>query len=286
MPVCPPDLLNHYRTGRLIPFLGAGVSASVSWTADGRTKHPPTWRELVDYAAEALGFDDPDLLRVRGNDLQILEYYVLINGGRDGLGDWLVETVKAPDEALAESVIHQSLAGCTKAPIMYTTNYDPLIERALEMHGRPSVALARERDFPKALEAAIVEPTTCQVVKFHGDLSARETMVLTESDYEKRLKLEDEMDLRLRSDLLGRAVLFLGYSFSDANVSYIFELINEAFRELPESEYGRRAFITVADPSQFERRLFKRRGIDVIPIDSARQADEIAELLRILQHDG
>jgi hypothetical protein len=286
MPECPPDLLNHYRTGRLIPFLGAGVSASVSWTADGCEKHPPTWNELVNHAAEALGFSDPDLLRVRGNDLQILEYYDLVKGGRDELGDWLVEAVRAPDEALTESVIHQALAGCTKVPLIYTTNYDPLIERALELHGRPAVMLARERDFPRALEAAIEEPNTCQVIKFHGDLSARETMVLTEGDYEKRLKLEDEMDLRLRSDLLGRAVLFLGYSFSDANVSYIFELVKEAFQELPESDYGRRAFITVADPSQFERRLFKRRGIDVISIDSARQADEIAELLRILQHDG
>ena len=258
----------------------------MGWTVDGRTKHPPTWRELVNHAAEELGFSDPDLLRVRGNDLQILEYYALVKGGRDALGDWLVDAVKVPDEALADSVIHRALADCAKAPLIYTTNYDPLIERALELHGRPTVMLARERDFPAALEAALAGPETCQVVKFHGDLSARETMVLTESDYEKRLKLEDEMDLRLRSDLLGRAVLFLGYSFSDANVSYIFELINEAFRELPESDYGRRAFITVADPSQFERRLFKRRGIDVIPIDSARQADEIAELLRFLQHDG
>jgi hypothetical protein len=283
MPDWPPDLRDHYRTGRLIPFLGAGVSASVTWAANEEQKKPPTWRELVDHAARELGFSDPDLLRVRGNDLQILEYFTIVRGGSDSLVNWLVNAVNVPDEALAKSVIHEALAGCTNSQLIYTTNYDDLIERAFALHGRKAVMLAREHDFPGAFAASLADPTTSQIVKFHGDLSSRERMVLTESDYEERLKLETEMDLRLRSDLLGRAVLFLGYSFSDANVSYIFELIREAFEQLPGSRYGRRAFITVADPSHFERQLFERRGIDVIAVDSSRHAEDIAELLRYLR---
>jgi hypothetical protein len=166
---------------------------------------------------------------------------------------------------------------------MYTTNYDNLIERALALHERGCVALSRERDFPAAFEASLDDGDVCQVVKFHGDLSARDRMVLTETDYQQRLKLDTEMDLRLRSDLLGRAVLFLGYSFRDPNVSYIFKLVQEAFALLPDSRYGRRAFITFPDPSHFERRLFEQRGIDVIPIDSSCPAEDIAELLEFLQ---
>lgn len=283
MPDCPPDLRDHYRTGRLIPFLGAGVSASVIWNADGACRRPPTWRELVDHAAYEMGFSDPDLLRVRGSDLQILEYFVALKGGRDELVNWLVTALDVPDEALISSEIHKALASCARFRLIYTTNYDDLVERALRLHGRNYVALARERDFPAAFEASLGDGDVCQVVKFHGDLSARDTMVLTESDYQKRLKLDTEMDLRLRSDLLGRAVLFLGYSFRDANVSYIFKLVQDAFALLPDSHYGRRAFITIPDPSHFERRLFEQRGIDVIPIDSARPAEAIAELLRFLQ---
>jgi SIR2-like domain len=44
-----------------------------------------------------------------------------------------------------------------------------------------------------------------QVVKFHGDFNRPETMVLSERDYERRMRLEDAMDLKLRSDVLGRA---------------------------------------------------------------------------------
>src|SRR5258708_39486555 len=73
----PPDLKSRYDEGRLLPFLGAGISMSVSWTApDGATpRRGISWRELVDQVARMLGYEDPDLLRVRGDDLQILEYF-------------------------------------------------------------------------------------------------------------------------------------------------------------------------------------------------------------------
>jgi hypothetical protein len=47
---------------------------AVTWTSEGEPRHGPSWRELVDKAAELIGADDPELLRMRGSDLQILEY--------------------------------------------------------------------------------------------------------------------------------------------------------------------------------------------------------------------
>ena len=79
--------------------------------------------------------------------------------------------------------------------------------------------------------------------------------------------------------MLGRVLLFLGYSFRDWNVSYIFRLINDLFRELPSSITGRRAFITVPDPSDFEFQLFRARNIEVIPVDGKDQTASISSLL-------
>lgn len=76
----PPDLRDHYLAGRLIVFVGAGVSASFSWTEGGVEKRAPTWSAVVDEAARQLDFEDPGLLRVRGTDLQILEYFGLVKG--------------------------------------------------------------------------------------------------------------------------------------------------------------------------------------------------------------
>jgi hypothetical protein len=179
-----------------------------------------------------------------------------------------------PDGALSDSPIHRELAELVACDRFYTTNFDDYLERAFGIHGRSYRRVA--------IEAHLAEPrppNACDVVKFHGDLNFPEDMVLSESQYEERLKLRTAMDYRLRSDVLGRALLFLGYSFRDWNVAYLFRLVNEEFGDLPEALNGRRAYIVVADPSDFEQRLFHRRNIEVIPISSAHREEQISQLL-------
>ena len=107
--------------------------------------------------------------------------------------------------------------------------------------------------------------TDCEVVKFHGDFNHPERMVVSESHYEDRLAFSTPIDLRLRSDMLGRVILFVGYSFRDPNVSYLFHLVR---RHLPDpvATGMKRAYIVFPDPSEFERELFSARQIGVIPI--------------------
>ena len=87
------------------------------------------------------------------------------------------------------------------------------------------------------------------------------------------------MDLKLRSDLLGRTILFIGYSFSDPNVSYLFHVVQRMLRELPDTLRAPRAYIVLADPSDFERKLFAARSIDVIATGSADRVGAICEIL-------
>jgi len=102
--ICPSELRDHYWSRRLIPFIGAGVSMSVVWDQGGETKRGPSWKELVDQAARRLGFDDPELLRVRGTDLQILEYFKIKKHGEfASLTNWLFAEMRPPDDALKNS---------------------------------------------------------------------------------------------------------------------------------------------------------------------------------------
>jgi len=241
------------------------------WTDNGVIRHGPSWSELVDEAARLLGCTSPDLLRVRGSDIQILEYYKLKFHGHGKLRSWLDHTMP-PDDALVNAPIHKALAGMEKCNVMYTTNYDDYLERSFRLLDRRCQVVA--------LEAHIKpQSSVCDIVKFHGDLDFESEMVLSESDYERRLQLRSPMDLRFRADLLNRAVIFIGYSFRDWNVAYLFRLFNEEFKELPDSAHGIRAYIIVPDPSDFERRLFRARNIEVIPIDSTNLASGIASVL-------
>jgi len=118
-----------------------------------------------------------------------------------------------------------------------------------------------------------------QVIKFHGDFNNPDDMVVSEVQYYRRMKLESPMDLKLRSDLFGRAVLFVGYSFRDMNVAYLFQNVNEMFKHLPHSFSGKRAYIIVHNPSDFENRLFYARNIEVIPTFGSDRVAATAELL-------
>jgi len=271
---CPLELRNHYRAGKVIPFVGAGVSMSVQWNTGGSQRRGPSWTELVDEAIRQLGFSRVDLARVRATDLQILEYFRLVNNGLTRLTNWLVLNMDAPPTALLASPIHEELCALAKSRLIYTTNFDDFLERCFELRKRKCKAVAIE-DHMADCDADVTE-----IVKFHGDLNHPQQMLLSESQYERRLSLSTAMDYRLKSDLLGRTVLFIGYSFRDPNVSYLFRLINEQFRALPGSSTGRRAYITVPDPSDFEIRLFRERNIEVIGVDGMTLTEDITKLLQ------
>ena len=113
-----------------------------------------------------------------------------------------------------------------RCSIYYTTNYDDFIERALNKVSRKAKIVSSELNMSH--DRSFVE-----VVKFHGDFNTPEAMVLSESHYIIRMRLESAMDFKLGADILGRAVLFLGYSFRDQNVDYIFNIVNRLFNDLP-----------------------------------------------------
>lgn len=273
MATCPPELRRLYRQSRVLPFVGAGASMSVRWQHRNQPRQGLSWQQLVDEASKQLGFDEPDLLRARGTDLQILEYFRAVKGSIHPLINWLSNYMQPDDNSLRDSRVHDELAKLEKCRIFYTTNFDNFLERALELHGREVNVVATERDMGSSLDVV-------DVVKFHGDFDHPERMVLSERDYEERIKLQTELDLRLRSDVLNRAILFIGYSFRDPNVSYLFRLITDAFKDLPKSYSGKRAYIIAFNPSLFEKQLFNERKIEVIP---AVGADRDAEVSAILQ---
>ncbi|MBW7973458.1 SIR2 family protein [Bradyrhizobium sp. BR 10289] len=187
------------------------------------------------------------------------------------LTNWLFSQMQPTDTELQRSTIHAALASLSKCKLFYTTNFDDFLERSLRLHGRTVQVATSERDLNHSGDT--------QVIKFHGDFNAPDEMVLSESHYERRMRLESAMDLKFRSDILGRAILFVGYSFRDPNIAYLFRTVNEKFGELPHSFAGKRAYIVVTNPSDFELQLFRERKIEVISTFDLDRTRAVAELL-------
>jgi hypothetical protein len=273
----PAKLKTIYTEGRLLPFIGAGVSMSVEWTLGPETRRGPSWGELVDKAANFLDFDEPELLRVRGSDLQILEYFKLVNNNNPTpLTNWLVKELQPPDDDLIKSPIHRHLSELVMCKTFYTTNFDTFLEDSFKLFGRRNKVIVKEQDMCKAHNGE------CEIIKFHGDLNNPDMLVLSEADYENRLTLSTELDYRFISDLLNRTVLFLGYSFRDPNVAYLFRKINDQFQQ-KNGFHEPKAYIVVKNPSNFEKILFKSRNIEIISADTENMTDFISELLHFIK---
>lgn len=272
-PSVPTELRRLYRQGRVVPFIGAGASMSLSWQLrDGSSSRGPSWDEMVDEACHQLGYKDPELLRYRGTDLQILEFFEQKKGNFAPLTNWLVRRLEVPDSALTASRVHSAIAELQVSTKFYTTNYDDLIERSLRLAGREVKVVASERDMGWGDKMV-------EVIKFHGDFDNPGEMVFSEGHYYKRLRLDRPLDLKLRSDLLNRAALFVGYSFKDLNIGFLFDQLNEMLKSLPLSDSGKRAYIVVNNPSDFEYVLFKKRNIEIIPTYGADRTTSLAEVL-------
>jgi hypothetical protein len=272
---CPPELQRLYREGRVIPFVGAGASMSVSWDQNGVPVRGPSWSELVDQACRLLGVDDPELLEMRGTSLQILEYFRKKEGNHQRLINWLLKRMDASVDDILRSPIFDCLAKMNECSVFYTTNYDDFLEQALKKAGREVVRVAREDDLAR-------RNPDVQVVKFHGDFGIPEKMVLSEYHYQQRMNFVDPLDLKLRADVLGKAILFVGYSFNDQNVAYLFHLIEQHLGDLPASSSGSRAYVIYVNPSDFENQLFNSRGIEVLPAYGEDKGEAVASVLRMM----
>lgn len=269
-----PRLRTAHAERRLIPFLGAGFSAPLGL---------PLWNELMGWMGTSLGYE-PALFELHGLSSQLAGYFALEHDG--GL-PWFIARMRerfhdeAADDRRRSSLQHQALAHCDFRTI-YTTNFERHIEGALTDAGKRAITLARLADFMRPVDAG-----ACQVIKFHGDLEFPETVVLTEAHYFDRFRLEAAPDQRLRSDMLGNVFLFLGYSFSDVNIRYIWYRMNQMRRDRQPQQQAVapdfRCYWATFGAGLVQPRLLEDWHIDVIALDPSDKGRSVAQLLGALQ---
>ncbi|WP_204081020.1 SIR2 family NAD-dependent protein deacylase [Mycobacterium riyadhense] len=107
-------------------------------------------------------------------------------------------------------------------PLLFTTNYDELIEAAYREAGLQLRVSISEEQF----RARRAERPPRHLVKLHGSIDQPETIVLTRSDYAAARVERAEMLSFLRSEMAETAFLFLGFSLSDPN----FNLLHDDIR--------------------------------------------------------
>ena len=252
--------------GKLIPFVGAGLSRPLGL---------PSWSELIDLIAVQLGYD-PAVFKVNGSDLQLAEYYVASKGSIGPLRSVMDKAFNPVDAQIAKSRAHSALVEMG-LPLIYTTNYDEIIERAFELRGRDCHTIANIDDIATAPSKGT------HVVKFHGTFSDDASLVLTESSYFERLEFESALDIKLRADTLGRSLLFVGYSLTDVNVRYLLYKLHKLRQTVKRTgKRMPRAFLTTFGTGEIQTTLLARWDVSIIeldPVDKTQAVDEFMEAL-------
>ncbi len=207
------ELAKLTAKNKLIPFLGAGSSY-------GHLQL--NWDEISNEMRNELDIE-------AGSNLEVAEKYVQ-ECGVNGLCKFLESKLIVPeyDESLdIVPLIVLSLG----IGLVYTTNQDNVFEKCIESYGRRFRSVTTLEDLSSYL------PGENLLFKYHGAIHEPESIVFTESSYRERIKDKNHfLNIRMRSDLLTKSFLFVGYSFRDPNIVLIFEELYKVFSEkLPKS---------------------------------------------------
>lgn len=251
------ELFTAFKEKNIILFVGAGVSMNLGI---------PSWSELIDIISNSLGYDS-EIYKTFGDSLALAEYYKLEKSGLGELSTWMDEKWHSTDIKIEESEIHRIIANAG-FPLIYTTNFDRWIENAFEYYRNPFKKIVNVSHLKN------IDSKDTQIIKFHGDLDDESSIVLDESSYFKRLEFETPLDIKLRSDVLGKTVLFIGYSLSDINIRLLFYKLSKMWKENNQVVIQPQSYVFSAKPNPIQKRILDEWGINMISseIDDPKEA--------------
>lgn len=241
------ELKEGIKNRNVILFVGAGVSATLKL---------PTWGELINHLSTELGYNN-ELFNLYGDNLSLAEYYELTKGDLKSLVKWMKSKWAVDQDAIKQSKTYEAIVKLN-FPIIYTTNYDHCLETAHKQWKKPWRRIIGVKDLVN------LKPSETQIVKFHGDISSTASIVLTESSYFERLSFESPLDIKLRSDMLGKSILFIGYSLSDINMRLLIYKLDQLWQKSNKNGKRPKSYLFMAAPNPIQEKILESRGINTI----------------------
>lgn len=245
------DLSESIRRGEVILFVGAGASTGLG---------APPWSGLIAEIGRQLGYDEDVFASLGSTYLALAEYYKIKEGRIGPLRSWMDTNWHVSDTKLKTSRAHRLITELSFKRI-YTTNYDRYIESAFRIWKKPFHKISN-------ITHMVTEPECTQIIKLHGDFDDDKSLVLTESDYFDRLSFESPLDIKLRSDALGKSILFIGYSLSDINIRLLLYKLSKLWGDSGRSSERPKSYLFLTRPDEIQRTVLGKWGVEVITADT------------------
>lgn len=254
--------------GKLVPFMGAGVSVSAG---------APSWGRLIEVLAA--GVDLPSSVResLRNKDRDALDQAAFLraiymdqrpDGSSSGDGGFAAGIIKAV--ALERYGLAPALLASLKTEQAITLNYDELFERASADAG-----MARS-----VIPGALKPDADAWLLKLHGSVTDSTSIVLTRDDYLGFNATREALSAIVKATLITHHLLFVGFGLAD---DHFHQIIHDVRRALPgdgnEAMELATALTLRSDP--LNSTLWKGR-LDILPMgDSGTSVADAARALEI-----
>jgi hypothetical protein len=254
-------------------FVGAGLSQAAGY---------PGWKALLRDIAKELGLD----IEYEHDLAAVAQYSVNKTvGKRHKLASLIVK--EFPPKLVAPDPFNL----LARLPIrhIWTTNYDTLAETAWRNERKHLDVKSRNEDL------GVDSPWAHAILyKMHGSVEHPSDVVIAKDDYELYRSMRPGFLQLLTGHLVSKQVLFLGFSFTDPNLSHLFGNIREAFREHGPEHYAivRRPQLGKGKSSKKKHKTenirhalwvedLQRYGIQCVEIDDYEEIDDILKAVAL-----
>lgn len=246
----PDDLLDAMKNNNFVVFVGAGVSM-------GNPTCLPSFKKLVELIQSNTGetYDESEtyerfLGRLNSKNIDVhkkaAEQLIGKNLKYNDLHSYIINLFKNIDDIK-----------------IVTTNYDTMLEQALETGGHSGIDVYNTPALP-------LGDNFKGIVHIHGNVQNPDSMILTDEDFGKAYITEGYVSRFLIKLFENNNVLFIGYSYDDTIVKYLTRAI---------TTYGNnKRFILIGSESN---------DFDLLGIKSVCYGDEnFKTLYKIVNHLG
>ncbi|MCL2283567.1 MAG: SIR2 family protein [Fibromonadales bacterium] len=243
------EVVEKLAAGELSVFIGAGASKSYK-DAPG----VPSAGEMVEIFAKKFSYIS-DMEEYKNCNLRFeiaCQKIRDINGDRD-LIDILCKEMNDPN--IKPLPAHKLLA---RLPFnsYFTTNFDRLLEIAFSNFGDIVHPIIKDKD------VAFWKSNKKPIVKLHGCINNRESIVAAIEDYKPFKETKPLIDSLSKTILASKTILFVGFALQDDD-------FKELYRELESllGEYMAGHMAVVINPTNADVQYWQKRGITLLDRD-------------------
>lgn len=256
------QLVERIRQNNLAVYIGAGFSKPCGME---------DWVGLMQPLIKDIGLScDPK----NPPDLILYAQYVKNQLGRDKID-------KTITTAFSGGRVSNNQLALAKLNVseVWTTNYDSMIEKGFDEIGKKYCVKAKETDLILKDECR-----TVPIYKIHGDWQDPSNCILTQTDYEDYFKTRQNFINALKTSLLQKTFIFMGFSFNDPDIKYVLAEIRQS---LPDGEMPEHYWVVKNEDKssiEYERNIENLKTIYKIKAIEIDDFSDIPELLNELRY--